>query len=189
MKEPTHQGPKLSSTNLQSSVLLNLPIDMEILHFPFCSCCISCGYLQRILWSLTERYNVILKGLSHEIFRPVFWPVWIYLGLNGKCFSFLNFKEGSLILDNYFKYWCISSQTFSEIRRISEKDWQLRSRFSNFSLFWVSGPSRNTAKGVNTVQRFVESPRTIDNLFRGSPRMFFNNIIMSLIQLSILGNS
>jgi hypothetical protein len=24
-----------------------------------------------------------LKGLSHEIFRPVFWPVWMRLGL--KC--------------------------------------------------------------------------------------------------------
>jgi hypothetical protein len=24
----------------------------------------------------------ILKGLSHEIFRPVFWPVWMHLGLN-----------------------------------------------------------------------------------------------------------
>jgi hypothetical protein len=24
----------------------------------------------------------ILKGLSHEIFRPVFWPVWMHLGMN-----------------------------------------------------------------------------------------------------------
>jgi hypothetical protein len=47
---------------------------------------------------------VPLKGLSHEILRLVFWPVWIYLGLNGNRFSFLNFKEGSLILDSYFKY-------------------------------------------------------------------------------------
>ncbi len=23
-----------------------------------------------------------LKGLSHEILRPVFWPVWMHLGLN-----------------------------------------------------------------------------------------------------------
>jgi hypothetical protein len=23
-----------------------------------------------------------LKRLSHEIFRPVFWPVWMHLGLN-----------------------------------------------------------------------------------------------------------
>jgi hypothetical protein len=129
---------------------------------------------------------VPLKGLSHEILRPVFWPVWIYQGLNGNRFSFLNFKEGSLILDSYFKYWCILCQSFSEIRRISEKDWQPSSWFSNFSLFWVSGPSRNAAKGVNTSRRFVESPRMIDNLFRGSPRMFFNNISVSLIQLSIL---
>jgi hypothetical protein len=47
---------------------------------------------------------VPLKGLSHEIFRPVFWPVWIYLGLNGNRFWFFNFKEGSLIFDSYFKY-------------------------------------------------------------------------------------
>jgi hypothetical protein len=45
-----------------------------------------------------------LKGLSHEIFRPVFWPVWIYLGLNGNRFWFLNFKEGSLILDSYLSF-------------------------------------------------------------------------------------
>ncbi len=48
--------------------------------------------------------GLALKGLSHEIFRPVFWPVLIYLGLNGNGFSFLNFKEDSLNLDSYFKY-------------------------------------------------------------------------------------
>jgi hypothetical protein len=130
--------------------------------------------------------NPPLKGLSLEILRPVFWPVWIYLGLNGNRFSFLNFKEGSLILDSYFKYWCVSCRTFSEIRRISEKDWPLCLRFSNFSLFWVSGPPRKAAKGVNTSRRFYESPRMIDDLFHGSPRIFFNNISVSLIQLSIL---
>jgi hypothetical protein len=48
--------------------------------------------------------GVCLKGPSHEIFRPDFWPVWIYLGLNGNRFWFLNFKEGSLILNSYFNY-------------------------------------------------------------------------------------
>jgi hypothetical protein len=48
--------------------------------------------------------TIVLKELSHEVFTPVFWLVWIYLGLNGNRFSFLNFKEGSLILDRYFKY-------------------------------------------------------------------------------------
>ncbi len=138
------------------------------------------------LVSRYSRHFICLKRLSHEIFRPVFWPVWIYLGLNGNRFSLLNFKEGSLIFDSYFKYLCVSCQTFSEICRISEKDWQLSSRFFNFSLFWVSGPPRNAANGVNTSRRFVESPRMIDNLFRGSPRLFFNNISVSLIQLSIL---
>jgi hypothetical protein len=31
--------------------------------------------------NLTLRQS--LKGLSHEIFRPVFWSVWMRLGLNG----------------------------------------------------------------------------------------------------------
>jgi cation transport ATPase len=30
------------------------------------------------------------KGLSHEIFGPVFWPVWMYLGLNMNRLLFLN---------------------------------------------------------------------------------------------------
>jgi hypothetical protein len=45
-----------------------------------------------------------LKRLSHEIFTVIFWLEWIYLGLNGNRFWFLNFKENSLILDSYFKY-------------------------------------------------------------------------------------
>jgi hypothetical protein len=38
----------------------------------------------------------------HEIFRPVFWPVWMHLGLNVNCLWFFNFKEGSSILYSYF---------------------------------------------------------------------------------------
>ncbi len=117
----------------------------------------------------------------------------LFFGLNGFIYAwmrtttgFLNFKEGSSILDSYFKYWCVPYQTFSEILRISEKDWQLGPRFSNFSSFWVSGPPRNAAKSVNTSGRFYESPRMIDNQFRGSLRMFFNNISVSLKQMSIL---
>jgi hypothetical protein len=41
-----------------------------------------------------------LKGLSHEIFGPVFWPVWMYLGLNVNRLRFLNFNAAPLILDN-----------------------------------------------------------------------------------------
>ncbi len=41
-----------------------------------------------------------LKGLSHEIFTVTFWLEWIYLGLNEDHYWFLNFKEGSLILDS-----------------------------------------------------------------------------------------
>jgi hypothetical protein len=38
-----------------------------------------------------------LKGLSHEIFGPVYWPVWMHLGLNKNRFWFLNFEEAPLI--------------------------------------------------------------------------------------------
>jgi hypothetical protein len=37
--------------------------------------------------------KLTLKGLSHEIFRPVYWPAWMHLGLNKNRFWFLNFKE------------------------------------------------------------------------------------------------
>jgi hypothetical protein len=63
----------------------------------------------------------ILKGLSHEIFGPVFWPVLMYLGLNVNRLWFLNFNDASLILDNYFKFECVSgknSPRFLESRRM-----------------------------------------------------------------------
>jgi hypothetical protein len=37
------------------------------------------------------------KGLSYEIFGPVYWPVWIHLGLNKNRFWFLKFKEAPSI--------------------------------------------------------------------------------------------
>ncbi len=45
----------------------------------------------------------ILKRLSHEIFGPVFWAVWVYLGLNVNRLWFLNVNDAPLILDTYFK--------------------------------------------------------------------------------------
>ncbi len=62
----------------------------------------------------------------------------------------------------------------------------LKTEFAVLQFFLVSGPPRNAAKGVSTSRRFVESPSMIENSFRGSPRMFFNNKSVSLIQLSIL---
>jgi hypothetical protein len=47
---------------------------------------------------------LLFKGLSHEIFGPVFGAVWIYLGLNGNRLWFLNFNDALLILDTYFKF-------------------------------------------------------------------------------------
>jgi hypothetical protein len=66
-----------------------------------------------------------LKGLSHAIFGPVYWPVWMRLGLKKNRFWFLNFKGAPLIWGRHFKFLCVSVQTSSEILLISEKDWQL----------------------------------------------------------------
>ncbi len=49
-------------------------------------------------------HGVPFKVLSHEIFTVIFWLEWIYLGLNKNRYWFLTFKEGSSILDSYFKY-------------------------------------------------------------------------------------
>jgi hypothetical protein len=50
--------------------------------------------------ALSHIFSECLKGLSHEIFGPVFWPVWMYLGLNVNRLWFLNFNYALLILDN-----------------------------------------------------------------------------------------
>jgi hypothetical protein len=76
---------------------------------------------------------------------------------------FLNFNYALLILDNFFKFLRVSGQTFSEILKISDKDWQMSMRFSNFCRFLVSGSPRNAAQGVNISWRIVESPRMIGN--------------------------
>jgi hypothetical protein len=44
----------------------------------------------------------LLKGLSHEIFGPVFWPACMHLELNVNRFGFLDFNDAPLILDDYF---------------------------------------------------------------------------------------
>ncbi len=45
-----------------------------------------------------------LKGLSHEILRPVFWPVWIHLGLHVNRFKFYNCYDAPLIFGSYFQF-------------------------------------------------------------------------------------
>ncbi len=42
--------------------------------------------------------SVHLKGLSHEIFGPIFWAVWIYLGLNVNRLWLLNLNDAPFIL-------------------------------------------------------------------------------------------
>jgi hypothetical protein len=46
---------------------------------------------------LDGHISTSLKGLSHEVFGPVFWPVWMQIGLNKNRFWFLNFKEAPSI--------------------------------------------------------------------------------------------
>jgi hypothetical protein len=79
-----------------------------------------------------------LKKLSHEIFGPIFWSVWMHLGLNVNRLWFFNFNDAPLILGNYFYnfFLRVSGQTYSKILRITEKDWQLSLRISNFHRFW-----------------------------------------------------
>jgi hypothetical protein len=51
-----------------------------------------------------------LKGLSHETFT-FFWQEWIYLSLYRNRFWFFSSKEIPSIVNNQFKYCCISYQT------------------------------------------------------------------------------
>ncbi len=77
-----------------------------------------------------------LKGLSHEIFGPVFWPVCMRLGLNRNRYWFLTFKYAPSFLIIYFKFGRVSGQSLSEILGISEKDLQYCPRLSKFHVFW-----------------------------------------------------
>jgi hypothetical protein len=81
----------------------------------------------------------IWRDCLMRFFGLFFWPVWIHLDLNMNRLWFFNFNGAPFILDNYFKFWHVSGQTFSEILRISEKDLQLSLRFSNFRRFLISG--------------------------------------------------
>ncbi len=117
-------------------------------------------------WNTTVERCVAskLKGLSYEIFGPVLWTLWMYLGLNVNHLWFFNFNDAPLIWDNYFKFWPVSGQTFSETLRIPEKDWQLSLWFSNFRRLLVSGSPRNRWK------YFSENHRISENCYTLSPR-------------------
>jgi hypothetical protein len=86
----------------------------------------------------TWRYAhpVWIKGLSLEIFGPVYWPVWMHLGLNKNRFLFLNFKGAPSTCGRHFKFLCVSVQTFSEILRIPRRigNWGLSCQ--SFSENW-----------------------------------------------------
>jgi hypothetical protein len=116
------------------------------------------------------------KGTVTWEFQVLLWPVWKHLGLNVNSFWFSNCYDSPSILGSYFKLWCVSCQTISEILWILENVWHLSPWLSNFSVSWVSGPPINAATCVNHSRRFLESPRMIENWFRSSPRLFLNNL-------------
>ncbi len=109
----------------------------------------------------------ILKGLSHEIFGPVYWSLGMHLGLNKNCFWFLNFKGTPSIWGWHFKFLCVSVQTFSEILRISEKDSSEDLVADPFPRTGdsVADHSPRTGDSVaNHSWRFYNSPRNISTL-------------------------
>jgi hypothetical protein len=95
-------------------------------------CASTCAFIYECMKICT------LKGLSHEIFTVIFLA-WMDL-----------YRPE--------RYWRVPYQIFSEILQISEKDWQLITRFSNFSLFWVFAEKR--CKGC---QYFSEIRRISEN--------------------------
>ncbi len=50
--------------------------------------------------------NLMLKGVCHEIFRVLFWHVWIDLGLYKNLWLFLIFSVEPLILYLRLKFRC-----------------------------------------------------------------------------------
>jgi hypothetical protein len=82
------------------------------------SACVNQTWKHEMMFMYSER-------LSHEIFGPVHWPVLMHLGLNKNSFWFLNLKELHQYAADMLSFYEFR-QTFSEILRISEQDWQLR---------------------------------------------------------------
>jgi hypothetical protein len=98
-------------------------------------------------------------------FCPVYWPVWMHLGLNKNRFWFLNFEEAPSIWGSHFKFLCISVQSFSEILRISKKDWHEDS---------VANPSPRTGdSAANPSQRIGDSVANHSRRFFDSLRNIY----------------
>jgi hypothetical protein len=79
------------------------------------------GYdVSNVLGIISNYFFLSLKGLSHEIFGPVFWAVWMYRGPNVNRFWFLNFNDAPMILDNSLSFDAFQakqSPRFLESRR------------------------------------------------------------------------
>ncbi len=107
---------------------------------------------------LRRIFSLPLTGLSHEIFGPVLWPVWMHLGLNVNRLWFLNFNDDPLILDNYFMFWHVSGKHSQRFLRLAT--WACGSPI--FIDFWLA-VLRKCCLGCTFSRRFLECPRRNGN--------------------------
>jgi hypothetical protein len=115
-----------------------------------------------------------LKGLSHEIFGPVNWPVWMHIGLDKNCFWFLNVKEApryEAAILSFYAFQLKLHRRFLESRRRIGK-WACGSPI--FVDFWLAVLGETLLMGVNISRRIVESLRMIGNWVPSSRRRIGN---------------
>jgi hypothetical protein len=119
------------------------------------------------------------------------WLACMHVGLNVNRFWFLNFYDAPSFVDDYFKFWFVSGQIFSEILRFLES-WR---RIGNWACcspmfrdFWLAFSEKHClgCKWFSKMFRIpvkigywvLNSRRRIGNQVCDSPRIFFNNISM-----------
>jgi hypothetical protein len=123
-------------------------------------------YLAYFVPAIKEHQS--LKGLSHEIFGPVYWPVWMHLGLSKNRFWFLNFKGAPSIWGRQFKFLCVSVQTLSEI--LATEDLVAASPSPRTGVSVANHSPRNGDSVANHSRRFYDSPINISTLSSVSRR-------------------
>jgi hypothetical protein len=124
-----------------------------------------------------ERFSIslfryeYLKGLSHEIFGPVYWPVWMHLGLNKNHFWFLNFKGAPSIGVSFYAFQFKPSRRFLESpRRIG--NWGLSCQ--PFSENWGLGCQSFSENWGLCCQSFSEILRFSEKYFHPKQRFSKN---------------
>ncbi len=95
---------------------------------------------------------VHLKGLSHEIFMPVFWPVWVHL--------FLQFLAAILSFGAFYTKSCW--RFIESPRRID--NWICGSPRNRDTLMLLRTFSGNSGINHQSFLEFYKSPRSIDSL-------------------------